>query len=99
IQGKATLENTIYLCIGYLAVVLFAAMLGLHAGFSYDSSRTAIANSLGTVFFLFIGIFVCMMLMVEAQASFALQFTPFLMFILGGSLGLYASLTARNPSN
>src|SRR5690606_26249028 len=52
----------------------------------------------GTMFFLFIGIFICMMLMVEARASFALQFTPFLMFILGGSLGLYASLTARNPS-
>ncbi len=97
-QGQGTLENTVYLVIGYLAVVLFAAMLGLHAGFSYDSSRTAIANSLGTVFFLFIGIFICMMLMVEAQASFALQFTPFLMFILGGSIGLYTSLTARNPS-
>ncbi|MGD9857150.1 MAG: ABC transporter permease, partial [Planctomycetaceae bacterium] len=99
IQGKATVENTIYLMAGYLAVVLFAAMLGLHGAFSYESSRTAIANSLGTVFFLFIGIFICMMLMVEAQASFALQFTPFLMFILGGSLGLYASLTARNPSS
>ncbi len=98
LQGNSTAENTIFLTLGYLAVVLFAAMLGLHAAFSYDSSRTAIANSLGTVFFLFAGIFICMMLMVEAQASFALQFTPFLMFILGGSLGLYASLTARNPS-
>ena len=83
--------------IGYLAVAVFAAMLGLHSGLSYDSSRSAIATSLGTMFFLFIGIFICMMLMVEARASFALQFTPFLMFILGGSLGLYASLTARNP--
>lgn len=99
IAGKSTLENTVYLTIGYLAVVLFAAMLGLHSAFSYESSRTAIAHSLGTVFFLFVGIFICMMLMVEAQASFALQFTPFLMFILGGSLGLYASLTARNPSS
>ncbi|MCA9110325.1 MAG: ABC transporter permease [Planctomycetaceae bacterium] len=97
-QGQGTLENIFYLLVSYLAVLLFAAMIGLHAGFSYDSSRTAIANSLGTVFFLFIGIFICMMLMVEAQASFALQFTPFLMFILGGSIGLYTSLTARNPS-
>lgn len=99
IQGQTTLENTIYLIVGYLAVVIFAAMLGLHAAFSYESSRTAIANSLGTVFFLFIGIFICMMLMIEAKASFALQFFPFLLFILGGSLGLCASLTARNPSN
>ena len=42
--------------------------------------------------------FICMMLMVEARASFALQFAPFLLFILGGSLGLWASLTHRNPS-
>ncbi|MBX3440159.1 MAG: ABC transporter permease [Planctomycetaceae bacterium] len=99
VQGNVTVENTIYAVLGYLAVVFFAAMLGLHAAFSYESSRTAIANSLGTMFFLFIGIFICMMLMVEAQASFSLQFPPFLMFILGGSLGLYASLTARNPSS
>jgi ABC-type transport system involved in multi-copper enzyme maturation permease subunit len=98
VQGTVTLEQLIYLVIGYLAVAVFSAMLGLHSGLSYDSSRSAIATSLGTMFFLFIGIFICMMLMVEARASFALQFTPFLMFILGGSLGLYASLTARNPS-
>jgi ABC-type transport system involved in multi-copper enzyme maturation permease subunit len=98
VQGHTTLENAVYVTLGYLAVVVFAGMLGLHAGFSYESSRTAIANSLGTVFFLFLGIFICMLLMIEAQASFALQFTPFLMFILGGSLGLYASLTPRNPS-
>jgi ABC-type transport system involved in multi-copper enzyme maturation permease subunit len=98
VQGTVNVEELIYLVIGYLAVAVFAAMLGLHSGLSYDSSRSAIATSLGTMFFLFIGIFICMMLMVEARASFALQFTPFLMFILGGSLGLYASLTARNPS-
>jgi ABC-type transport system involved in multi-copper enzyme maturation permease subunit len=98
VQGTVTMEQLIYLVIGFLAVAIFSAMLGLHSGLSYDSSRSAIATSLGTMFFLFIGIFICMMLMVEARASFALQFTPFLMFILGGSLGLYASLTARNPS-
>jgi hypothetical protein len=97
-QGTVTMEQLIYLVVGYLGVAVFSAMLGLHSGLSYDSSRSAIATSLGTMFFLFIGIFICMMLMVEARASFALQFPPFLMFILGGSLGLYASLTARNPS-
>lgn len=98
VRGSVTGEEGLYLVLGYLGVAAFSAMLGLHSGLSYDSSRTAITTSLGTMFFLFVGIFICMMLMVEAQASFALQFTPFLMFILGGSLGLYASLTARNPS-
>lgn len=98
IQGTVSVENGIYLVVAYLCVAIFSAMLGLHSGLSHGSSKAGIATSLGTMFFLFIGIFICMMLMVEAQASFALQFTPFLMFILGGSLGLYASLTARNPS-
>ena len=98
IQGNLTLENMIYILLGFGTLVLFVAMLGLHAGLSFGRSRTAIANSLGTVFFLFIGIFVCMMLIVEARSSFGLQLTPFLVFILGGSLGLWASLTHRNPS-
>ncbi len=96
--GGLSLENSLYLLFGLATLVWFAAMLGIHAGVSYDSSRTSIANSLGTVFFLFIGIFVCMMLIVEARSSFALQFTPFLVFVLGGSLGLWASLTHKNPS-
>ena len=97
-QGTVTLEEGVYVVLGFLGVSAFSAMLGLHSGLSYDNSRTAIGTSLGTMFFLFVGIFICMMLMVEAQASFALQFTPFLMFIMGGSIGLYAALTARNPS-
>jgi hypothetical protein len=96
--GGLSLENSLYLLFGLATLVWFAAMLGIHAGVSHDSSRTSIANSLGTVFFLFIGIFVCMMLIVEARSSFALQFTPFLVFVLGGSLGLWASLTHKNPS-
>jgi hypothetical protein len=42
--------------------------------------------------------FICLMLIVEARSSFALQLPPFLLFILGGSLGLMASLTRKNPS-
>jgi ABC-type transport system involved in multi-copper enzyme maturation permease subunit len=97
-RGTLTLENAVYVFLGFAVLVWFAAVLGLHSGLSYLSSRTAIANSLGTVFFLFVGIFICMMLIVEARSSFALQFPPFLVFILGGSLGLTASLTRRQPS-
>lgn len=96
--GTITFENFIYLSLGLLTLVVFAAMLGLHSGLSYVISRTAIANSLGTVFFLFVGIFICMILILQARASFGLQLPSFLVFILGGSLGLWASLTHRNPS-
>ncbi len=94
-----TIENMVYLIIGYSALVLFVAMLGLHSGLSYENSRSAIANSLGTIFFLFIGIFIFMILLVEARSSFAIQFQSFLIFIIVGSMGLYGSLTHKNPSN
>lgn len=98
LRGEFSIESTLYVLMGYLVLVAFSAMVGLHAGLSYTKSRAAIGNSLGTVFFLFVGIFVCMMLIVEARSSFALQLTPFLVFILGGSLGLWASLSHKNPS-
>jgi hypothetical protein len=97
-RGVISLENFVYISLGLLTLVLFGAMLGLHSGLSYGNSRTAIANSLGTVFFLFVGIFICMILILQARASFGLQLPSFLVFILGGSLGLWASLTHRNPS-
>lgn len=96
--GGVGFENSIYVLLSFLALVAFAAMLGLHAGFSYDNSRASIANSLGTMFFLFVGIVIFMILLVEARSSFFLQFQSFLVFILVGSIGLYASLTHRNPS-
>ncbi len=98
LEGVLTFENFSYIVLGFFALVLFSAMLGLHSGLSYTISRTAIANSLGTMFFLFVGIFICMILILQAKASFGLQLPSFLVFILGGSLGLWASLTHRNPS-
>ena len=97
-RGVLTIENFVYVAVGFLSLVTFAAMLGLHSGLSYSISRTAIANSLGTIFFLFVGIFICMILILQARSSFGLQLPSFLVFILGGSLGLWASLTHRNPS-
>ncbi len=98
-QGLLTWENFVYVALGYLLLVVFAGMLGLHAGLSFENSRSAIANSLGTMFFLFLGVFISMMLIVEARSSFFQQMMSFLVFILGGSMGLWASLTHRNPSS
>ncbi|WP_010587648.1 ABC transporter permease [Schlesneria paludicola] len=97
-QGVLSVENFVYVTIGFISLVVFAAMLGLHSGLSYSISRIAIVNSLGTMFFLFVGIFICMILILQARSSFGLQLPSFLVFILGGSLGLWASLTHRNPS-
>ena len=94
-----TAENVAYLCIAFIVLSLFAVTLGLHAGLTYENSRLAIGHSLGTMFFLFIGIFVFMLLLVEARSSFAIQLQSFILFIGFGSLGLYSSLTYRNPSS
>lgn len=99
VNGEYGLESFIFIILGYLTLIIFANALGLHSGLSFDNSRSAILNSLGTIFFLFVGIFVCMMLIVEARSSFAWQLAPFFFFICGGSLGLWMSLTHKNPSS
>ena len=98
VRGTLTAEDFVYVSLGFLVLVVFSGMLGLHGGISFDNSRSAIANSLGTMFFLFLGIFICMMLILEARSSFWLQLPSFLVFILGGAIGLSASLTHKNPS-
>jgi hypothetical protein len=65
---------------------------------TYANSRSAIGVSMGTVFFLFLGVVTCMILMISFSGSFQNQLAPFLAFILGGGVGLYVSLGIRNPS-
>jgi ABC-type transport system involved in multi-copper enzyme maturation permease subunit len=91
-------ENLVYLVGGLAIMDAFVAMLGVHAGMTYGNSRTAIGVSLGTVFFLFVGIATCMRMMIAFSGSFHWQIQPFLAFMLGGGVGLYAALGARNPS-
>lgn len=91
-------EALVFLLFGFMVLVMFASMLGLHSALSFHISRTAILNSLGTMFLLFVGIFICMILMVEARTSFILQLPAFAVFICGGSLALWSSLTHRVPS-
>ena len=97
-QGAIGLENLIYLWIGMGVLYVFVAVVGLHAGLIYENSRSAIATSLGTVFFLFMGVATCMRIMIAFSGSFNAQYAPFLAFMVGGGLGLYMTLGAKNPS-
>jgi hypothetical protein len=96
--GTISLENTMYLVGGLAVLDGFVAMLGVHVGMNYANSRTAVATSLGTVFFLFLGVATCMWMMVVFSGSFEAQLQPFLAFMVGGGVGLYVALGARNPS-
>ena len=93
-----SLENLLYLWGGAAVLYLFVAVLGIHAGMNYANSRSAIATSLGTVFFLFVGVATCMRMMAAFSGSFQAQLQPFLAFMIGGGVGLYVALGARNPS-
>ena len=97
-QGGITTENVFFTLGGLLVMDLFSVMLGIHCGMNYSQSRTAIGTSLGTLFFLFLGIVTCMMIMLSFRGSFARQLPPFLAIILGGGTGLFVALGSRNPS-
>ena len=93
-----SLESLVYLTLPLLVLYVFVAMVGIHTGMHYENSRSAIGTSLGTVFFLFVGVALCMRMMMAFSGSFEAQLQPFLAFMVGGGIGLYVVLGARNPS-
>lgn len=97
-NGAMSGEGLLFVIGGLIVMNVFVCMLGLHCGMQYHNSRTAIAISLGTVFFLFLGVVTCVLLMISFSGSFNVQLAPFLAFILGGGVGLYVVLGSRNPS-
>ena len=92
-------ENLVFFLIDFLLLCHFSAMLGLHSAITYTSSRTAVANSLATIFFLMVGILLCAFLIILNNQEFARQLLSFMIFIGAGSVALFGSLGAKNPSN
>ncbi len=91
-------ENLLYVVAGLLVLNVFVAVLGIHCGLSYGGSRQAIGVSLGTVFFLFVGVITSMVMMVSFTGNVEAQLTPFLACIVGGAIGLYVALGWNTPS-
>jgi hypothetical protein len=91
-------ENLVFFLVDFLLLCHFAAMLGVHSAITYTSSRTAVANSLGTIFFLMVGILLCSFLIALSDREFGRQLLSFMIFIGAGSVALFGSMGARNPS-
>ncbi|MDR3232582.1 MAG: ABC transporter permease subunit [Planctomycetaceae bacterium] len=91
--------NLFFLLTGLLVMYAFAAMTGVYIGMQYENTRAATATSLGIMFFLFVGIAACIWIMIAFSGSFETQLVPFSAFMVGGGLGLYITLGARNPSS
>ncbi len=98
-NSVVTMENLVFLVLGLLILDLFVAVLGIHCGMVHGNSRTAIAVSLGTVFFLFLGILTAMLIMVSFTGNVEAQLTPFLAAIVGGAIGLYVALGWNSQSS
>jgi hypothetical protein len=98
ITGKIAIESSIFAMIDFILLVHFSAMLGLHAAITYTNSRVAVAHSLGTIFFLMVGILICAFLIILSDTEFGRQLLSFLIFIGAGSVALYSSLGSKNPS-
>ncbi len=99
ITRKLTIEQGLYIVIDFGLLTHFSAMLGIHAALTYTNSRTAVANSLGTIFFLMVGIGICAFLIILSDQEFGRQLLSFLIFIGAGSVALFVSLGSKNPSN
>src|SRR5262249_55574936 len=91
-------ENAFYAIVDFLLLAHFSAMLGLHSAITYTNSLSSVANSLVTIFFLLAGIFFCAYLIVLSDREFGRQLLSFLIFIGAGSVALFGSLGAKNPS-
>jgi ABC-type transport system involved in multi-copper enzyme maturation permease subunit len=87
------------LCIAASALVLFAFVMvfGIHVALRNQSSRVAVANTLGTVFFLSVGTLICIYLIL-IQGRFEYQWTSFIFFLGAGIGGLWWVLNGERPS-
>lgn len=97
--GAISALNALFLFAGLAILYFFVAVVGVHIGMQYTNTRSAVATSLGVVFFLFIGIATCIWIMLAFSGSFESQLQPFLAFMIGGGVGLYIALGLRNPSS
>ena len=67
--GELSGQHLAYAVVAALVLYLFVTMLGIHCGVNYANGRAAILTSLGTVFFLCLGIAICMVIMVSFRGS------------------------------
>ena len=95
LAGESAWRTSPYLLGGLTVLYLLVAVVGVHAGINYISSRTPSPPAWGRSSFSFVGVALCMRMMEAFSGSFQAQLQPFLAFMLGGGVGLYVALGAR----
>jgi ABC-type Na+ efflux pump permease subunit len=105
IRGQLATPPTAYrnvesagsLLIAALVLMSFTVVLGIHVALRADTSRLAIAQSLGTIFFLSVGTLLCIYLIL-INGRFEYQWLSFSAFIFLGVGGLWYVLCGDKPS-
>jgi ABC-type transport system involved in multi-copper enzyme maturation permease subunit len=91
------IEGAICVNIGFLLLMAFAAVLGIHVALRTINSQLAVINSLGTIFFLSVGTLICIYLIL-INPRFESQWFSFLFFLAMGTGGLWWVLNSDRPS-
>src|SRR5262249_11017889 len=92
VEALVCLEGTL------LVLLAFAMMLGMHVALRTENTRTAVINTLGTIFFLSVGTLVCIYLIIINGGRFEYQWASFVFFIAAGIGGLWWVLSGLRPS-
>jgi ABC-type transport system involved in multi-copper enzyme maturation permease subunit len=95
--GYVGWETCLYLEIALIVLLAFTATLGLHIALRKENTRLAIGQSLGTIFFLFIGTLISIYLIL-VSGRFEEQWTSFVFFLAIGIGGLWVILGGTHPS-
>jgi hypothetical protein len=90
-------ETWLYLEIALIVLIVFTATLGIHIALHRENTRLAIGQSLGTIFFLFVGTLICIYLIL-VSGRFEQQWTSFIFFLAIGIGGLWVILGGTHPS-
>jgi ABC-type transport system involved in multi-copper enzyme maturation permease subunit len=91
------LEAGLAVVVGGVILFAFAIVLGIHIALRNPSSRVAIINALGTVFFLSVGTLVAIGLIL-INGRFEYQWFSFMFFIAAGMGGLWWVLNGDRPT-
>src|SRR5262249_42143729 len=86
------------LALGTLLMFAFGVVLGLHVALRNLSSRLAIVNTLGTVFFLSVGTLICIYLII-INGNFRYQWASFVLFLGCGIGGPWVGLGPDRPAS
>jgi hypothetical protein len=92
------IEAALCLVLGLAVLLAFSVVMGIHVALRTSVSRLAIANALGTVFFLSIGTMVCIYLIL-INGQFEYQWLSFVFFFAAGFAGLWWVLSGNRPSS